>query len=303
MKTRMIIFLAMIAGVVSAAEMTLEDLMIDYGGAIVKIQAEREDTVKSLNVSYANVLGRAVEALKKQGDPDPVRLGMAEIARFNAEKTVPSIPATNLPPAIQDVQYRYGVALDIATVCEGRKMLDVTKQYVSSLDKMMRQYTASGNLDAAMRVKEEKTKFDKIIASTEEKIKGLTPVPVLEKKAVTISSDHNPGAGREITIDAKSEHGIDLGDVRKGQKVTLRYISGTWSYGGDMGSPDENSCPIAISSFESGKEEIITTVPRGTAKNPFEYRFQKPYQKVVVKIADDNLHDNRGKVEYRMFLK
>jgi hypothetical protein len=165
--------LALCGNTLAANEPTLESLKQTYDKGVQKIEADHASRLLRLQDGYSVELDKALATLKQQGDPEPVRQGLGEVMRFQQEKTVPYPPATNLPPVVQDVQKRYNAAARNAEVEKGRTFLDFAKQYIASLDSLMRAYTAQEKLDLASGVKKEKDATEAFAASVAEQVKKM----------------------------------------------------------------------------------------------------------------------------------
>lgn len=165
------------ATAVRGAEHTLDSLKQTYEVEVQKIEAVHDAKLKGLLGTYGRSLDKAVEILKKKGDPDAVLLAVTERKRFGGERTVPATANTKLPQLLQDVQNTYVDAVKKATVEKAKRFLDLTEKYDATLQKLMGALTAQEKLDLALNVKAERKRVAFVSADVEGKLKGLLKIP------------------------------------------------------------------------------------------------------------------------------
>lgn len=114
----------------------------------------------------------------------------------------------------------------------------------------------------------------------------------------------------KATVPANSPDAFAIGDVRKGTKISLQYVSGKWKCEGRIAqhSPDETKdervtdkdrLVISLPSTGGKAGDILAIVPGGTAKKPFVFEADKDYPGLVLRIHDYNdFGSNPGSVEY-----
>ena len=114
----------------------------------------------------------------------------------------------------------------------------------------------------------------------------------------------------KATIPANSPDAFAIGDIRKGTKISLQYVSGKWKCEGRIAqhSPDEtkdervddkNRLVLSLPSSSGKPGDILAIVPGGTAKKPFVFEADKDYSGLVLRIHDYNdFGSNPGSVEY-----
>jgi|GEM_PF-4760376 len=160
-------------------------------------------------------------------------------------------------------------------------MKPLSETYLAELKKMRDQYTRNGKLDEATAVQAEITAItDKIKVMTEAPEQALGGgVKVLETTAV---------------IPAAGPGGFKLPPLRRGDRITLSYLSGLWKCDGNIASesPDvegsDRGDRVRLVLAEGPKNDapgaIIKMVPTGTKEKPFTYLVQTTRDDVVLRI-------------------
>lgn len=116
-----------------------------------------------------------------------------------------------------------------------------------------------------------------------------------------------------ITVPAKAaDRGVKIGDFKKGDKITLQYVKGTWTHNKDRAkllSPDEAGGVVPVEIFAQAKKPVDTKsfgdIPKGTSSVPFEYTFEEDVKDVVlrIRIYSGGGYDQRlceGEVTYKV---
>lgn len=130
-------------------------------------------------------------------------------------------------------------------------------------------------------------------------------------KRPPVSTPSQPVRQEKATIPANSPDAFPIGDVRKGTKLSLQYLSGKWKCEGRIAqySPDDmdpkfsenNRLVISLPSADGKPGDILAIVPGNTAKKPFVFEADKDYPGVVLRIHDYNgLGGNPGSAEYNL---
>jgi hypothetical protein len=236
--------------IAGAAAPPFESYKGKYEDAALTINVEHQKAISGLSGSYLKLLNSAITSLRAEGDPEPVMKAGAEKARFAAEGTVPNPPNDKLPQLIQDVQSRYHVAVTAAGADRDKRLARLIGKYVQALDRLMRQYTGSGNMTLAMEVKAEKKRMEVVLAdivskpTTAAKVKKVGQ-PLLETRPETlISSNLRDGLilwlgfdkNERSKVTDKSDSGFD--GVVNGAKWTHHgQIGGAYEFDGN-GSVD-----------------------------------------------------------------
>lgn len=178
------------------------------------------------------------------------------------------------PPELVALRNSYQVAMI-------RTTKPVSETYLNELKRLRDQYTRNGKLDEASEVQTEITLMTEklnAMATTPQLALG-GDVKVLETTAV---------------IPAAAPGGYKLPPLRRGDKVTLTYVSGLWKCDGNIASvnPDEEVTErgdrarlvLAAGPKNNVPGAIIKMVPPGTKEKPFIYLVQTTRDDVVLRI-------------------
>lgn len=178
------------------------------------------------------------------------------------------------PQELEALRNSYHVALV-------RTTKPVSETYLAELKKLRDQYTKSGKLDEANAVQAEIT----VIA---DKLNAMATTPT-----ATIGGDVKVLETTAV-IPAASPEGFKLPPLRRGDKVTVSYVSGLWKCDGNIASvnPDEavtergDRARLVLAEGPKNKVPgtIIKMVPPGTKEKPFTYLVQTTRDDVVLRI-------------------
>lgn len=168
------------------------------------------------------------------------------------------------------------------------------KRLVVQLQAVMQSETTRGHLDAALAIRN--------------KIAELAPGTVAPAGAVPAAVAPLGGAAgaaeQVYSIDAKDDKGTLVGPAKKGQRIHVQYVEGTWSVSeGKMHSPEEPGLPmhqVAIIGTTPAGEEVVALIPAGTKKHLFSESFKKDYTEVRLRSNDGTRGDNFGTVKYKV---
>jgi formylglycine-generating enzyme required for sulfatase activity len=254
-----LICLTILSPLLHAVEPTLNSLKQTYEAEVRKIRDGHDAVLKNLLTAYGSSLDKAIEILKKQGDPDGIVAALAERRRFKDEGIVPDKSDSKLPDLIQQIRSGYNDTVKRANAGKGTKFVVLTERYVAALDKLMRSLASREELDLALNVKAEKGRVEFIVADVAVQIAKLSEsVSKANPKVVTKAV---PKAGRAMTID--------LGG---GTEMTLLWIpSGTFR----MGSPNNES---GRGGNEGPEHEV--TISKGFWMGKYEVT-QEQYEQVT----------------------
>ena len=188
-----------------------------------------------------------------------------------------------LPAEAQRAMKEYDAAVD------GAK-----KRLVAQLQAVMQSETTRGHLDAALALR------NKIV----ELAPGTLPPAGAAPAAVTSLGGGAAGGAEQVySIDAKDEKGTLIGPAKKGQRIHVQYVEGTWSVSeGKMHSPEDPGLPmhqVAIVGITPAGEEVVALIPAGTKKHLFSESFKKDYTEVRLRSNDGTRGDNFGTVKYK----
>ncbi len=178
------------------------------------------------------------------------------------------------PADLEALRNSYQVALI-------RTTKPVSETYLAELKKLRDQYTRNAKLDEANAVQIEialmTTKLNAMATSPDAALGG--EVKVLETTVV---------------IPAAAPGGFKLPPLRRGDKITVSYVSGQWKCDGNIASenPDavvtERGDRSRLVLAEGPKNKvpggIIKMVPPGTKDKPFTYLVQTTREDVVLRI-------------------
>jgi hypothetical protein len=220
-----------------AAEPTLDSLKQAYETEVQKIADAHDSNLSRLLDTYERSVGRAVQMLKKKGDPDTVLRALTEKRRFEQERTVPAEPNAELPRLMQDVQAFYLKAVGKADAEMSKAIADFVPKYIAALERLMKALTAQEKLDLALNVKEEKQRVEFMLADMQvhqPTAPAKEEFPVNLKRGLVLYYGFDKNDGERVSD--KSGHG-NYGEVR----------GATWVSGGR--TPGNGACRF------SGKEQ------------------------------------------------
>lgn len=233
MKRHLLLLLILTACVyvAPAAEPTLESLTQIYKKQVQAIEDQHMEALGRISAQYGADLNRAIEILKKEGDPDQALAGIAEKKRFEVELQGPSSVGEKLPTIIQKCQEKYRNAARTASVAKGKQFVALTDRYVRALDSLMRKLTADGKFQQAVKVKEEKAKVGFALADVETKLKAIdvgtnkaTMMPVSLRRGLVLHYGFDVDEGERVTD--KSGQG-NHGNLKGAERVaTGKYGAG-----------------------------------------------------------------------------
>lgn len=129
----------------------------------------------------------------------------------------------------------------------------------------------------------------------------MAPVTEIGKTAVLNTS---------AKIPANDPSGFKLGPVRRGDHLTLTYVSGLWKdHGGiatenpDAPRDEKDQLVIAAPAQKGLPGSLIKIVPGGTAQKPFVYEVQTDREEIVLRInSNSQVKKNPGEVVYKVML-
>jgi hypothetical protein len=175
----------------------------------------------------------------------------------------------------------------------------INQTYLAELAKIRDNYTRAAKLDAANKVQAE---IDAITTEI-----GLKPAGNPSPPAVTPSAPETP-----VAIPANNVNGYKIGPLKKGNVITLSYVSGKWKNDGKLASdnPDADFTErgettrlvIASGRYKTKPGPVLVMVPPGTAAKPFSYTRLEDVENVVLRINEDSddYETNPGAVTYKL---
>ncbi|EDY21726.1 hypothetical protein CfE428DRAFT_0971 [Chthoniobacter flavus Ellin428] len=127
-----------------------------------------------------------------------------------------------------------------------------------------------------------------------------------QRKAVTDS---------EVKVPANTPDGYPLGALRRGDVISLQYVSGLWKAHGHVASdnPDvvqeerghqnESRLVIARRSTSGHASSVIALVPPLTARTPFKFTVPEDRDDLVLRINKNSENQgNPGAVTYHLII-
>lgn len=163
-----------------------------------------------------------------------------------------------------------------------RTMKPLHETYLAELKKLRDQYTRNAKLDEANAVQAE--------------------ITIITGKLNAMASGADPDPGQQskmldavAVIPAAAPGGYKLPPLRRGDTITLSYISGLWKCDGNIASenPDAEETDrgdrtrLVLAEGPTGANvpgDIIKLVPPGTKNKPFTYVVQTTRDDVVLRI-------------------
>lgn len=179
------------------------------------------------------------------------------------------------PPDLQALRGSYQAAV-------ARTMKPLHETYLAELKKLRDQYTRSARLDEANAVQAE---IIVITGKLNAMVSGVEPDPSQQSKVLDTTA----------VIPAAAPGGYKLPPLRRGDTITLSYVSGLWKCDGNIATenPDaevtDRGDRTRLVLAEGPKSnnvpgDIIKMVPPGTKEKPFIYVVQTTRDDVVLRI-------------------
>jgi len=190
-----------------------------------------------------------------------------------------------------------------------RAVRPIDEKYLTELSKLQDSYTKAAKLEDAVLVANEIKRMKERLGTP-----AVPGAPVLVAPAAPAAA--LGGSGQEVMVNIVSNdpNGYRLGGVKRGDTITLQYVSGKWKGKGVIASenPDdpkasygeEDRLVIAEAADANGKEgKVIKVVPPETATKAFVYVLQTSRNDVVLRInVGSERKENPGYVTYKMKL-
>ncbi len=157
---------------------------------------------------------------------------------------------------------------------------------------------------------------DKTSGSSEWKT-YLENSPRIAEQRLGLASVASSGTNRLVNVDSNSRLGTPLGSFKKGQIITLRYVSGSWMLATDnpnawpKQNPDNNKqihryYRSALCIYNRQKERTVVLLPGGTRKSPFSYTLKEDCDIWVAcndAIVGNRISNNKGIVKYHLLVQ
>ncbi len=122
-------------------------------------------------------------------------------------------------------------------------------------------------------------------------------VAAMEDKLAEISRLHATRFEGNVRITSTQEVGYDLGSINRDDRIRLTYVSGKWKGWGNIASdsPDDvmlekgNRNRLVVCEADAeGRTRVLSVVPAGTRHRPFELVANRNYDRIVLRINDND---------------
>jgi hypothetical protein len=196
----------------------------------------------------------------------------------------------------------------------------ITQSYIQELSRLRDSYLSANRAADAQQVENEiKLMTDRIALMDK-----ATPAPIVarpnpEKPAppsvvpAASNGSHNVVIDTRVKVPANSPDGYPLGELRKGDVLTLQYLEGLWKAHGVVASDnpdlvreernhqDESRMAVASASKGGRPGAVIALVPPLTAKTPFVFKVPEDRNDLVLRInKNSERKENPGQVTYQL---
>jgi hypothetical protein len=160
-------------------------ILLSFAGAVcaapkgdelfAAIKLRYEETEKAIEQEYADYKANCIAACRKnlqtlqtnyqkKGNLEAVMAVRSEIERFNKDKTIPRDQPEDLLPAIKNIRQAYVTRTAKAVQQRNRKTKRLHEQQVKRLEKLKTDLVRKGDIDTALKVKEEIEKVSFVLA-------------------------------------------------------------------------------------------------------------------------------------------
>lgn len=206
------------------------------------------------------------------------------------------VHAQTVPAEMERLQTAYEAARERVT-----RPLD--EKYLAELLKLQDTYTKAAKLDEALVIANE-------IKGMKERL-GLSGKSKTSSRAVSLSSTSGSQES-VVTIPANDPNGRRIGAVKKGDTITLEYVSGKWKSKGSIATEnpddpkatykDDDRVVIAEPADDKGVPgKVLAIVTPETTLKPFTYLVQTSRPEVVLRInTNSERKENPGEVTYKL---
>jgi len=280
-----------------AAEHTVESLRQTYEGGIDGIRDDHKRNMERLLETYGTALDNAIEALRKEGDPDPVLLAVAERRRFESDGRVPEkSKSSRLPSSVRKLQSGYHCATGDAAIEMEKKCAALTGRYVAALERLMRHYTNEDKLDLAKNAKTEKERTERILAEIESKLQKLRKTsPRVTSSAPRLGQNLSINLGGGVQMELVWIQALEMWvgkyEVTNGQYRRMAHAHYSRKYGEH--SLNGNRQPVVYITFDDARKYAswLNRNLQSTGAALASYSFRLPTEKEWMTFAQCG--DNR----------
>ncbi len=206
--------------------------------------------------------------------------------------------AQTVPAEMERLQTAYEAARERVT-----RPLD--EKYLAELLKLQDTYTKAAKLEEALVIANE-------IKGMKERL-GLGGKSTTSSRTVSTSSSSSSGSKETIvTIPANDPNGRRIGAVKKGDTISLEYVTGKWKSKGGIATEnpddpkatykDDDRLVIAEPADDKGMPgKVLAIVDPETTLKPFTYLVQTSRPEVVLRInTNSERKENPGEVTYKL---
>lgn len=187
----------------------LQSYIATYHKSSDEIRKSYQSKFNTLQTVYRTSLETLKASAQNQGDLQATKEALAEIERFQNAKSMPPVEKTSEVPAIKSLQEAYVDKYSQLEMELTAQMGALAVNYEQALDRLQKELTKAGDLDAATAVMEERTKTQARIRGASELLatlqeasaKNTATVSRSAKKAEAVVGKEVPEP-EEIALDA-----------------------------------------------------------------------------------------------------
>ena len=167
---------------------------------------------------------------------------------------------------------------------------DTIKKLKDILDKKMtaKDLDGANNAKKAIALVEGKNEEEKV---EDDKTNDKDQLAVLAETSL-------PKGAKLYKVSASSYEGTEIGKFKKGDKIEISYVSGEWAGRVKVVNPnkEENAYAkcILFNIDKKGTQNLITSIPMNTDKQPYQYKFDSNVGSVFLRISCGGLNDKNS---------
>ncbi len=286
----------------------LRKLVVAFGKRITEVNASAETKREQLQKQMKDGFEKAIAKAQSSGDIDSV------LALKAAKDQFDTIETSDVPVIKNAIAFREKKTSEIETARFAEAM-KAAKEFNDELEKAKKDETTKGNFETAKAMADNQKKLLEWVQqlkatefssrpplnssnSIQQNRQDLseTVQPVLPTTSVPIT--------KVLKVDARREKGASIGNLKAGDVIQIKYISGEWFFSKNdpKVNPDEHfgSWGLAQTVLSMGpKATMVEGIPKGTSETPFEFMVEESgeYQ---LRIKDQGTDDNAGIVQYEV---
>jgi len=152
-----------------SAEMSFDEARSHYDRSLVKIEKDHANNMKTWTKNYLNLLEQLQDNNQAKGDLEALVTVKGEIARFKKDESLGKDHVVNGSGTLERRQQKFVRMRDDYNMTRNRNIIVLRDKYIRHLSKVRKTLTSDGEMDAAMRVREEIVRVNesKIVTSAE----------------------------------------------------------------------------------------------------------------------------------------